>query len=74
MSEQQTYLAYLVRLWRDGDAEPVWRAMLEDAHSGERRGFATLTLLVEFLEEQMGNQPPIGSVPAVERDYPSDFI
>jgi hypothetical protein len=50
---QTTSLSYLVRLWATGAAhQPVWRASLEDVQSGERRGFATLEQLFEFLMEQ----------------------
>jgi hypothetical protein len=54
MTEQRRYRAYLLRLWRaDGDdGRPVWRASLEDARTGERRGFADLARLLTFLEEQ----------------------
>jgi hypothetical protein len=45
------YLAYLLRLWRVGKKdEAAWRASLEDAHTGERQGFADLTTLLAFLE------------------------
>lgn len=47
------YLAYLIRLWRDGDRGP-WRATLQDPHTQERRNFATLAGLRDFLEEQTG--------------------
>lgn len=48
------YLAYLVRLWQvDGDERPVWRASIEDPHSGERRGFGTLAQLFEFLRQRV---------------------
>jgi hypothetical protein len=52
--EQQRYIAYLLRLWQvDGrDGQPVWRAALEDARTGERYGFADLTRLCAFLEAQ----------------------
>ena len=54
MTEPGRYRAYLLRLWQvDGDdGRPVWRAALEDAHSGERHGFADLTRLCAFLEAQ----------------------
>ncbi len=54
-TEQPRYLAYMLRLCqvRDND-EMVWRASLEDAHTGERHGFASLELLVAFLQEQVG--------------------
>ena len=49
------YLAYLVRLWQVQDRGVfVWRASLEDAHTGERRGFASLEALLAFLQAQTG--------------------
>ncbi len=52
---QARYLAYLLRLWRvDGGGELVWRALLENAHTGERRQFVDLDALFEFLREQTG--------------------
>ncbi|HHJ06400.1 MAG TPA: hypothetical protein ENK24_02755 [Anaerolineae bacterium] len=48
-----TYLAYLLRLWRDNETVP-WRASVEDARTGERRGFANLKTLLAFLEKQTG--------------------
>jgi hypothetical protein len=52
-TQEPRYLAYMLRLWqvRDDDEMP-WRASLEDARTGERRGFASLELLVAFLREQ----------------------
>lgn len=47
------YLAYLLRLRRDNESAP-WRATVENPHTGERQGFATLRQLVAFLEEQTG--------------------
>jgi hypothetical protein len=47
------YLAYLLRLRRDSESAP-WRATVENPHTGERQGFATLRQLVAFLEEQTG--------------------
>jgi len=58
--ERSAYYAYLLRLWQVKDApaggnngEFVWRASLEDPHTGERVGFATLDDLVEYLRHQM---------------------
>lgn len=49
-SSQIQYHAYLLRIWQDiYDGQPVWRASLENAKTGERIGFATLTDLVQFL-------------------------
>ena len=52
-TQEPRYLAYMLRLWQVCDNEDmVWRASLEDPHSGERRGFASLEMLVAFLQEQ----------------------
>lgn len=54
MGEQSRYRAYLLRLWKaDGaDGRSIWRASLEDARTRQRRGFADLSRLLAFLEEQ----------------------
>lgn len=50
---QPHYLAYLLRLWRVGsEGEAVWRASLEDAHTGERKGFADLDALFDHVRSQ----------------------
>jgi hypothetical protein len=46
------YHSYLLRLWRSSQSNAVWRASLESAQSGERRGFADLESLFVFLEAQ----------------------
>ena len=52
-NEQRPYFAYMVRLWCVSvNGEVVWRASLEDPHTGERHGFANLDRLSEFLWEQ----------------------
>ena len=48
------YLAYLLRLWRIAEEKANWRASLEDPHTGERLGFASLKELFSFLKEQTG--------------------
>ena len=57
--ECPTYLSYLLRLWRvDGDEGlSVWRASLESSRTGERRTFASLDDLFEFLSKAT-NPPP----------------
>ncbi|CAG0943246.1 hypothetical protein ANRL1_01260 [Anaerolineae bacterium] len=52
-TQEPRYLAYMLRLWqvRDND-EVLWRVSLEDAHTGERHGFASLEMLFAFLREQ----------------------
>ena len=42
---------FILCLWKDSGS--AWRISLEDAHSGERHGFASTTPLVEFLKEVM---------------------
>jgi hypothetical protein len=55
MTEPRRYRAYLLHLWQaeGDDGRPVWRAALEDARTGERRGFADLEGLFAFLKEQL---------------------
>jgi hypothetical protein len=51
------YLAYLLRLWQvDENGRPVWRVSLEDPRTGERRGFASLEMLMKFLRDQTGKE------------------
>ncbi|OGO42302.1 MAG: hypothetical protein A2W36_00235 [Chloroflexi bacterium RBG_16_58_14] len=48
------YLAYLVRLWQvNQNGDLTWRAYLEDAHSGESRGFTSLDGLFGFLRQRV---------------------
>ncbi len=65
MKNQAPYLAYVLRLWRNGDTTP-WRADLECARTGERHTFANISALFEFLESETGESPPI---PAENNDY-----
>jgi hypothetical protein len=47
----QSYIVYLLRMWRAGSGESsVWRASIENPHTGERHGFADLNALLVFLE------------------------
>ena len=56
--KHRQYISYLLRLWRaDGDEADVWRASLEDPHTGQRIGFADLQRLFAFLVEQTGDAP-----------------
>jgi hypothetical protein len=52
--QQPDYVSYLLRLWRASDGEgPAWRASLESPHTGERRGFASLDELFDFLQQEI---------------------
>jgi hypothetical protein len=62
--ERPSYLSYLLRLWREenhGKAldanEATWRASLESARTGEKRTFASLDDLLDFLRKQMDRSP-----------------
>jgi hypothetical protein len=50
--EQSAYQSYLLRLWRVKEGEEGWRASLESAQTGERRGFATLDALFDYVRSQ----------------------
>lgn len=66
MSDERQYLAFLVRLWtvrRNGDL--LWRASVEDVHTGERRAFADVAGLVAFLQAAVEEAPaPAGQTGA----------
>lgn len=49
------YCAYLLRCWEEPPGSPAaWRFSLEDPHTGERRGFASLESLMAYLQELTG--------------------
>jgi hypothetical protein len=53
---RRTYQAYLLRLWQvQRDGQSLWRASLENPHTGERLGFAGLTELFAYLQEMAAN-------------------
>lgn len=54
MTEKQTsYVAYLLRLWRvKEEGKTTWRASLQSPQTRERRGFASLDALFDFLQHQ----------------------
>jgi len=51
------YRSYLLTFWeersQDSKAPKVWRFSLEDPHTGQRHGFATLGALITALEQEM---------------------
>jgi hypothetical protein len=56
--ERRPYIAYLLRVWQvEGKEGPSWRASVEEAHTGERQGFASLEELFDFVREQTGAVP-----------------
>lgn len=62
MTDQENrYRAFMLRLYRVGASEqPDWRASLEDPHTGERHGFATLSELLDFLFAYTDQLRPVG--------------
>ncbi len=52
------YMAYLLRLWMVDGArgKGIWRASLEDPHTGAVRAFASLEALMEFLRSRIQEQ------------------
>ena len=68
------YLAYLLRLWQaQQNGNVIWRASLEDTRTSEKRGFASLEVLMDFLKEQIkGDEKDNPVKPTSERpDKPS---
>jgi hypothetical protein len=56
-SGSPTYLAFMLRLWRAGscDGLPIWRASLENPHTGERLAFGNAKELITFLADLMAD-------------------
>jgi hypothetical protein len=58
MADERRYLAFLVRLWSvHHNGELVWRASVENAHTGERHAFADLIALCDFLRAAVEEEP-----------------
>ncbi len=58
MSPAPGYRSFLLRFWQADHLH--WRATLEDPHTGERRAFADVERLTEFLRGAVGRDfaPP----------------
>ena len=53
VKKQTSYVAYLLRLWRvKEEGKTTWRASLQSPQTRERRGFASLDALFDFLQQQ----------------------
>ena len=59
----ENYMAYMLRLWQVGSrsGQPVWRASLENPHTGERQAFGDVGALVAFLAEKTAAPPGTGN-------------
>jgi hypothetical protein len=63
------YESYLLRLWESDEAgQLIWRASLESADTGERRGFADLDSLFAYLKTVCQSLTPddVESEPSVD--------
>lgn len=53
--KREAYYSYVLRMWLVGDTDqPHWHASLEDTRTGERKGFASLAALCEYLTQLIG--------------------
>ena len=56
MTKKQRYLSYLLRLWQTSDGKKqIWHASLQSPNTQERRGFASLEELMDYLKAQTGS-------------------
>jgi len=62
-TQPHTYVAYMLRLWRAGsrDGIPVWRASLENPHTGERLVFGDTEGLLAFLSDLLASVTEAGT-------------
>lgn len=55
-----SYHVFLLRFWQESREHPalpaVWRFSLEAPGSGQRRGFASLEALTEFLQGEINSE------------------
>ncbi|MBK7895131.1 MAG: hypothetical protein WAS33_30350 [Candidatus Promineifilaceae bacterium] len=56
----QHYHAYLLRIWREEEGMP-WRATLQNPHTGEQEGFASVEQLITFIREKTEGSGPTSS-------------
>ena len=53
------YKSYILRVWQvERDGQPAMVASLEDCQTNERRAFASLAALLDFLETTGRQSPP----------------
>jgi hypothetical protein len=70
--EETRCISHLLRLWPiRGGQELLWRASLESARTGERRGFASLTDLFAFLEKEVSDVARRQTAPNADEECPT---
>ena len=52
--KQPNYISYLLRIWQSNGDRTTWRASLQNPHTDERIGFASIDELCAFLRQQTG--------------------
>ncbi len=58
--KELVHLTYLIRFWKvRSGGQMVWRGALEDAHTGEKRGFGDPAGLFAFLLEKLCLKPNV---------------
>lgn len=69
-ARRNTYVAYMLRLWQAGSCEgiPVWRASLENPHTGERLVFGDRKGLLAFLADLMGESVDQSNLPLGDQE------
>lgn len=59
MADDPGYFAFLLRIWKEKKAgTSEWRASLEDPHTGEQKGFASLKDLFVYLVRRTNSRHP----------------
>jgi len=64
---REDYLAYLLRIWREGKDPTTWRASLQNPHTGEQLGFGSVDEMLGFLQRQLGLRPGAPADPAGQK-------
>jgi hypothetical protein len=55
MSIHTRYASYLLRLWQmQNDQQTIWVASIQDPATGEKRPFASVGALLQFLQAEFG--------------------
>ncbi len=58
MHPNTRYASYLLRLWQvQNDQQTIWVASIQDPTTGEKRPFANIGTLLQFLQVEFGECP-----------------
>ena len=68
----EAYRSYLLRVWLEPNDPSTWRAILESPVNGERHGFANLSALFMYLEQE--TQRLEGMVLSAQKKLPREEI